>query len=136
MKRLILALVLVIVISVPAIPVYSQTWLPTNQITIFWDAVTAATGTIEYEVYRVDAINDPQKQNPEDLGRVTAPTITVTFSVEGRYFFGAKSIRVVDGEDVSESPITWTDDPTNCQNSEAFGVKYYTPPSAPGGYGH
>lgn len=131
MKRLFLALYLV---SAMVLTVNAQTWHTTNQATVAWDAVTVPSGTVEYVLYLNNAITDPDKTNPAEIARVSATEYTFTLNTEGRYFIGAKSVRVVDGVDVSESEIVYTDNPEVCLDGNDFGVQYFELPAAPSGF--
>ena len=119
---------------------FAQTWHTTNQATVEWDAVTTVGGgtplpagdTIEYVVYLANAITDPNKTNPSEVGRLTGTSQLITLNVEGQYFVGVKAIRKIpDGTEVGESEVAWSDDPQYCQNGETFGLRYFLPPAAP-----
>lgn len=81
-----------------------------NQITVAWDAVTVEEGTVEYDVYLANAITDPDKAAPVKIETTTGLTSLITLGVEGRYFVGVRSARIIDGERVAESEqIAWSD---------------------------
>ncbi len=112
----------------------AQTWHTTNQATVAWDAVTVpADSTVEYVVYLSNAITDPDKNNPAEVATTTSLDQLITLNVEGSYFVGVKSRRILtaDGTNVGESDISWSDDPTRVQNGETFGLRYFIPPDAP-----
>jgi hypothetical protein len=142
MKRKVLVLT-VLAFLLMAGMAFAQTWHTANQTTFAWDAVTTLSNgdpvpvgdTIEYEVFIVNAITDPGKTSPTSLGLTTATSMLITLVDEGSYFVGAKSFRKIsDGTVVGESIIAWSDDPQYCLNGEAFGIRYFLPPSAPGGF--
>jgi len=133
MKKFILALVLSMAMVIPTL-VCAQTWHTTNQATVAWDAVPVASGTVEYVLYLSNAITDPAKTNPAEIATVTDTTYIFTLNTEGRYFIGAKSRRLVDGVNVGESEVVWTDNPAVCADGVDFGIQYFEPPAAPGGF--
>jgi len=113
----------------------AQTWHTANQATVAWDAVTVpADSTVEYIVYLSNAVTDPNKDNPAEVATTTDLDQLITLNVEGSYFVGVKSRRILtaDGTNVGESDISWSDDPTRVQNGETFGLRYFIPPDAPG----
>ena len=121
---------------------FSQTWHNTNQATVAWDAVTydITTGErIMYRTYLANANSDPEKLNPALLGDTPELLYTITLTSKGSYFFGCRSLVQVLGhdgvtwEDVSESEIGWSDDPTYAQAGETFGLRFYPAPPVPGG---
>jgi len=112
----------------------AQTWFTTNQATVEWDAVSVPAGSsVEYVVYLANAITDPNKTNPSEVGTLTATSQLITLNVEGSYFVGVKSRRLLDsdGSNVGESDISWSDDPTRVQGGVTFGLRYFLPPDAP-----
>ena len=119
MKKLIILLIVLLFVPVA----WAQTWHPTNQITMAWDAATNAT---KYKVYT----KAPDGTNIVLKAEVTETTYTYTFTEEGRYFLGVQSIREVDTE-VLESTISWSDNIEVCQDAVNFGAVYYVPPDAP-----
>jgi len=132
---------LFLILSVAA----AQEWVTTNQVTISWDAVTTlANGDpipennlIEYTVYLVNAVSDPDKEHPIEVGTVNDTECTVALAEEGRYFVGAKTIRkLADGTVVNESVIGWSDDPAIAYEGKPFGLQYFLPPEAPTGLRH
>lgn len=114
---------------------FAQTWHTANQATVEWDAVTVPAGsTVEYVVYLANAVTDPNKTNPSEVATLTSTSQLITLNVEGSYFVGVKSRRLLDSDssNVGESDISWSDDPTRVQNGETFGLRYFIPPDAPG----
>jgi hypothetical protein len=108
----------------------AQTWKPTNQVTVAWDAVTVTSGTVSYNVYiRPEAGGTPILTNP----KVSATQATVTFTTEGRYYLGVSSVRTVGGVDVESSTISWSSDPSVTFQAQTFGVQYLVPPPSPVG---
>lgn len=134
LKALVLAGLLFMATIVPGALV-AQTWHTANQTTIAWDAVTSnvnggpvAPGEISYVVYVYNAIEDPTHANPIELGPTVDTTYLVTLTTEGRYFFGIKTVRTVDGDVVGESTITWSSDA-----AYDVGIQYFLAPAAAGG---
>jgi hypothetical protein len=126
MKRLYVLLALSIIFCMFAGVAQAQTWTTANQITVAWDAVTVPTGTVSYKVY-----SKPEVGTVETLlTTVTTTQATVTFTTEGRYFLGAKSIRNVDGIEIEASRTAWSNVATDVQAGLTFGVQYYTRPAA------
>jgi hypothetical protein len=112
----------------------AQTWHTANQATVAWDAVAVPAGsTVEYVVYLANAVTDPNKDNPAEVAVTTDTDQLITLNVEGSYFVGVKSRRILtaDGTNVGESDISWSDDPTRVLNGETFGLRYFVPPDAP-----
>jgi len=117
-------------------PANAQTWYPTNQAKVGWDAVTKySDGTtipseykIMYRVYRVSA-SDTSKANPTEISVIDGTVYTFTFPTPGKYFVGVKS-EVWQGETkLGESVIAWSDNPQYTSNSP-FGIQYTLPPEA------
>lgn len=128
MKRLmvLMAMVAMVVMAGSAL---AQQWTVANQITVAWDPVTVASGTVSYKVY-----SKPENGGPETLlDTVTTAQYTATFSVEGRYFLGARAVRTVGGVDIDSTRISWSDTPGDVLNGETFGAQYYLPPGNVGG---
>lgn len=123
MKKLIQGFQFILLIVLFASSVWAQTWHPTNQITMAWDAATNAT---KYKLYTksVDGTNIVLK------AEIVGTSYTYTFTEEGRYFLGVQSIREIDGETL-ESTISWSDNIDVCQDAVNFGAVYYVPPDAP-----
>jgi hypothetical protein len=143
MKKLILlATLFVFFLAVPAFAQVSN-WHIANQATVGWDAVTQldngdplpAGDVVQYVVLLANALTDPNKTNPAEVGTVTALEYTVTLNVEGRYLVGIRAERIVEGTKVSESIVAWSDDPAYVANGETFGLSYFRPLKAVGGLG-
>jgi hypothetical protein len=132
MKKLLLVLVFVLVASVS----FGQNWVNTNQATIAWDAVVYELSegeTLIYKTYLVNAKTDPNKANPAFVGETAGTQYQFTFTEKGSYFVGAKSVVRAGTEDVAESEIGWSDNPTFAQAGETFGLRFYPSPVAPVG---
>ena len=118
----------------------AQTWHTTNQTTVGWTEPTEmADGSanpadllLEYVVYLSNAVTDPSKANPVQVARVPDLTALITLNVEGKFFVGLKAVRIVDGEDVTESDMIWSDNPQHVLNGETFGIRYFLAPGTPG----
>lgn len=126
MKRLLLALLVVLALAVTA---QAQQWTTANQVTVSWDVVTVQSGTVSYKLYSRLASGGPEVF----ISTVTALSAVVTFQAEGRYFLGVRSVRNVDGVELEASTISWSDNPAVCQGGVTFGVQYYTLPAPVGG---
>jgi hypothetical protein len=121
---------------------FSQEWHTTNQITVVWDAVTEMQGgiaipetdLIEYRVYLANAITDPDKTNPAEIGIAGDTSYVITLVDEGQYFVGLQTIRsLADGTLIGESVIGWTDDPAIVLDGHTFGIRHFLPPMVPTG---
>ncbi len=125
MKKLIIVAILLM-----AVPSFSQTWYPVNQATFGWDAVTKLSdgttiptgSTIKYQAWR--------KMTPaivwEKVGsEVIILQANISFAIEGSYFLGVSAIRYIGTDPVSQSAISGSDIPANCQGGTAFGFKYW-----------
>ena len=133
-KFSVIFLVLFLTFSVSA---FSQEWHTANQITVHWGAVTEleggiaipATDTIEYRVYLANAITDPDKTNPAEIGIAGDTSYVITLVGEGQYFVGLQTIRkLANGELIGESYIGWTDDPAIVLDGHTFGLRHFLPP--------
>lgn len=111
-------------------------WKSTNQATLAWDPVTTLTDgspipagyTISYAVYyRVDGTQGVNVS----VGNTTNTQYTVTFSVEGKFDVGIQANRFDSGGNiVSQSLISWSNDPA-VTNNNPFGFIYYIAPANP-----
>lgn len=137
MKKLVLALCFVFLLM--GSTAFGQDWHTVNQFTMAWDGVTTMTNntpipegaTIEYVVYLVNAVTDPGKLHPVEIGTTADIEYTFTLNVEGKYFAGCKAVRKnSDGTFVSESIICWSD-VVECASSVPWGVQYYFSPANP-----
>ena len=133
MKKFLLAVIMVLFIM--AIPAFGQTWHTADQKTVGWDAVTTNTDggvipadQISYTVYLYNAVTDPNHLNAVTLGSTVETQYLITLGVEGRYFWGVKSVRTIEGDVVGESVIIWTSLP-----QYDFGIQFYFAPMEPGG---
>ena len=136
MKRWFFLSFILIALVMPGISP-AQTWYPANQRTVAWDPITiddqgqplSAAATMAYEVYYKTTANS----TPVLIAETTATQITVTFPVEASYFLGVKGIRKEGEVKVAESSIAWSDISANCQDNQAFGVRYFKNPGKAGG---
>jgi hypothetical protein len=128
MKRLITAVLIMGILLIPILVMGATTFKNTNSITIAWDPVTVPAGsTAQYQLY---TRTDPAGIVVASGNPVAATQATVTFTVEGLYDIGVKVQRLVAGAVVSESTISWSNDPLVAQGGTAFGAQYYNPPPA------
>lgn len=141
-KPVVLTLALALAIGMFLVPgLQAQTWYTANQRTVTWDATTTLNNgdplpegsTISYDVWIANAVTDPNKANPVKVATIQELSYTITLNTEGRFFVGISSNRIVDGEIISTSTISWSDNPEVCENGVAFGLRYYFPPSNPVG---
>ena len=128
MKKLLLVLVLICLFVTP---VFAQTWYTANQVTVGWDAVPpiVSTDTVKYQVYtKVGTTGTPAKVG----GEITATELTISFSVEGRYFIGVETIRYPQGETVGIPSATkaWSENAADCAAAGPFGVVFYVAPGS------
>jgi hypothetical protein len=123
-------------------------WLPANQATMEWDAVTKdADGNlipaaeIQYKTVYVNEA-DTAKAAPVTLGVTTGTSQVFTFQGEGRFILGVQAERVVNVAPsgsppslvvVSQSAISWSDNPSVCQDQKTFGISRYAAPAAAAG---
>ena len=127
MKKLILVLLACFFIM-------GQTWHTANQHTVGWDPVTEfPDGTpidpqeVSYRVY-ISKSTNPDRTDAIKQGDTTETTFVVTLSTEGCYFVGVSTVRTVDGSEVSESLLAWSNQP-----EFDWGICYYEAFPAPGG---
>ena len=119
-------------------------WVTANQVTVMWDH-NDKTGIVEGEerlVYRVlmtNTVTDPNKTNPVVVGETEDNTLVLTLTIKGKYRAGVKAVLQAlneDGvtwEDVGESEISWSDDPTVVKDGVIFGIRFYPAPDKPTG---
>lgn len=110
----------------------AQTWITANQLTVAWDAVSPIqpTDTVKYQVYlRQGTTGDGTAYGAETL----ATQQLITFSEEGRYFVGVKSVRYPLGETVGISSTTSWSNVAEVTQAGPFGAVYYVAPPAPVG---
>lgn len=117
-----------------AFPAQAQTWHTANQGAVAWDAVAKIqpTDTIKYQVYvRSDLVSAGQPVG----GEITATQQAVSFSTEGRYYVGVKSIRYVEGESagIPSATTAWSNNAADCAAAGPFGFAYFVAPPTPGG---
>ena len=113
--------------------VYGQTWYPTNQATIGWDASTElvngnpvpSDNVVKYRVW---------KKNSDGTGITVVESdivntqYTFTFAEEGKFFLGVSALRYSASEELlDESSVCWSDLVECVFNGETFGVRYYIP---------
>ena len=128
----VLALIFFVALSLLVRSAGAQEWLPTNQMTVGWDAVTQTTEgspltpeEVQYRVYRAD----PLKTNIEVVGTTALTQYTITFETEGRWLVGVQSLRFAGADLVGESSIIWSDDPeVLAAGQDPFGVIRFAPP--------
>jgi hypothetical protein len=122
---------LMIMLMFLAVPAQAQQWTTANQVTVSWDPVTTnidgqpITGTVTYKTY-----SRPELGTFESLiGTVSETRSIITFTAEGRYFLGVKSVRNVDGVEIESSRIAWSNNAADCQNGVTFGIQFFKAPA-------
>lgn len=105
--------------------VMALNWYSTNQITFAWQAVTTDTGSIEYEVFLVNADVPAAKDNLAIMGRTAETEYLLTIEAEGKWTPGVRSVKVINGTDAAKSIISWADDESVCRDGKSFGIVYY-----------
>jgi len=141
MKKISLMFLLLIGMSSLAVSVQAITWITANQATVQWDAVTVDENgqSIDPATYRVDYecfLTDPGHANTVGVGRFTEAQAIATLTQEGEFIFGCKAVKVrlSDSADISESQVSWTDNPEMCLNDSPFGLRYFVAPGVPTEY--
>jgi hypothetical protein len=145
-KALLILLLPALLLAAPAPASAAVEWVPANQVTVAWDAVTTdANGNpipaaeIRYVSYYV-AEADTAKTAPITIGTTTALEQVFTFQGEGRFILGVKAERVVNTAPagqleqltvVGQSPVSWSDNPAVCLDGKTFGVTRYASPHGP-----
>lgn len=112
----------------------AQTWHTANQGTVAWDAVAPIqpTDTIKYQVYvRSDLVSAGQPVG----GEITALQQAISFSTEGRFYVGVKTIRYPQGEaaGIPSEGTAWSSNAADCAAAGPFGFAYFVAPPTPGG---
>lgn len=137
MKKLILIILTFILLTSLS---FSQTWYPANQKTIAWDAVTElddgspipSDDKVKYQIYIVQ--ENSAKSTAIILGTTEETQFLVTIPHEGKWFVGVKAQRFdSNGNLISESEISWSDNSVYCQNNETFGISFFRVPKQPEG---
>jgi len=135
MKKMLMSLFLImsVLLFCSTASAIVDSWMPANQVTIAWDAVTTlgdgsaitSGGTVEYEVVRASA----DKSDIQVLWSGPETQVQLTLVAYGRMIFGIKSLLIVDGQRVSESEYGWSDDPEVVGSAGTFGVLFYQAPA-------
>lgn len=104
---------------------FAQTWVPTNQGTFGWDASTQladggalpAGTVVKYQPYvKTTSVSTPVKSGDPILELQR----TIAFQ-EGNWLVGVSALRIVENVVISESAISWSDNPDVCFNGQTFG---------------
>ena len=131
-KSLLICFALIVVLSTVA---FAQVWVTANQATVQWDAVPKVAVTDQPNKYQVYTKYGSATATPQKVGaEITALQQTVTFTIEGRYFFCVGAVRYPQGETVgiTSTRLACSDVAADTRDG-AFGVVYYIAPAAPGG---
>ena len=137
---------LVLALLVPALLAFTAAtapaaieWVPANQVTVSWDAVTTDTNgnplpaaEIRYVTFYANE-SDTAKANPVTVGTTTGIEQVFTFAGEGRFILGVRAERVQGTTVVATGPISWSDNPAVCADGKTFGVSRYAAPGHAGG---
>jgi hypothetical protein len=134
-------ILLIIAVCLPN-PLYAFDWYGPNQSTIGWDASPGLSDgnqvpggdTISYRVYtrRLPGGADVF------VADTTAFQYTLTFSVEGSYLAGVRTVRIPAGENGEVevlSDIIWSDSLDVVAVPAPFGIRYFVKPFGPSGLG-
>ena len=135
MKKIMLFLIMFLILF--ASSVYAQTWWTANQVTVAWDAVEPSqpTDTISYYVYLKfvqtnEQLGDIDTDNGKAFLEVADTQVTISFSVEGKYYVGVATKRLVEDGTVITTEINWSD--INGESTpNPFGVSFYVTPNIP-----
>ncbi len=120
-------ILLIILICLPLL--LGQTVVRQSSVDVAWDSIALITGsTITYEVLRAP-LSD--KASLEIVGETALITYSVTFSLEGDWVIGVRTIRTIDsnGERLL-SDINWSD-VDGLATPNPFFVRWYVAPDAP-----
>ena len=120
-------ILLIILICLPLL--LGQTIVRQSSVDIVWDTIVPIIGsTITYEVLRAP-LSD--KASLEIVGETALITYSVTFSSEGDWVIGVRTIRTIDfnGERLL-SDINWSD-VDGLATPNPFFVRWYVAPDAP-----
>jgi len=139
MKRLMLFFLVLCVVFSPVMALAG--WITANQVTVSWDYNdTSDLKEGERLIYRVvmaDIVVDPDKANPALVGETLENTLVITMTERGQYRAGVKAVFQINigdtWEDVAESLIAWSDDPTVTKDGIIFGIRFYPSPAIPKG---
>lgn len=108
-------------------PCYAQIWKQGSDVTVAWDAVTSATGTISYKLYY-----KPAAGGTETFSKAATTTQATLTLPEGRWYLGVSTVKTI-GVDSVESSINWSDNPAVTFQAQTFGVFYIAPAPPPVG---
>ena len=110
--------------------VYSQVVIVTpDQKTVYWNPANGATS---YEVFTLSHGGDKNDENARTLvGETDQLQQSITFSVEGKYIIGVRSVKDVEGT-LLYSDINWSDI-NGASTPNPFEVVYATIPDWPEG---
>jgi hypothetical protein len=127
-------LIIVLAILLLAVPAFSQTWYPANQVTIAWDEVPKVLTTDQANKYQVYSRNDLVSLGAKIGGEITATQLLISLTVEGRYYLGVEAIRYPQGETTGIPSATkaWSNVAADTNNSP-FGILFFTAPAQPVG---
>lgn len=106
---------------------HAQTWKQGSDVTVAWDAVTSATGTISYKLYY-----KPAAGGTETFSKAATTTQATLTLPEGRWYLGVSTVKTM-GADSVESSINWSDNPAVTFQAQTFGVFYIAPAPPPVG---
>ena len=132
MKELILILTACFILTSPAA---ADEWRQANQTTVAWDhdrnvGDTPGAG-VAFNNYIIHESLAADEANKMLVGTTTDLSFTHTFTGEGKFRHGISAVKVVDGEQVAESQIAWSNNPADCLDGATFGTMYYIPPAVP-----
>jgi hypothetical protein len=129
MRKFFISMIIVAALFISATFASAENWVTANQITVSWDPVTVQSGTVTYKTFTKPVTGGTETF----VSTVNTTQSVITFTTEGRYYLGVKSVRNVDGIELESSSISWSNDPAVCLNGVTFGAQYYIPPANVGG---
>lgn len=114
----------------------SQTWYPTNQVTVAWDTVTTVDdgGPIpqgQSITYTLFSRSGSETGPIVEGGTVLTTQALISFSVPGKYFIGVRSNLMEGQVKLAESAIAWSYEISAVQNGNTFGIIFSKLPSKP-----
>lgn len=136
MKKLYPIFLVVLIVMLAVNFTVGQEVVSTNSVPIAWDEVPKVepTDILTYELFRTPYPITSDRQDAslyESLGEFTGPPVTVTFTVEGIYVIGVRTVRDVEGTgEFTYSEINWSDE-NGANTPNPFLVRYFVAPESP-----
>ena len=134
MKRILSMMLLLFVLLAGTAWAVDQ-WHTANQRTMAWDAVSPPVnifepssflGVIRYKVFLQSTdLSGAPVGNPIELAEIDATQYTITFPGQGVFIAGVRSVLILEGQQVGESAIVWSNNPASVQGGVTFGFRYF-----------